>query len=174
MNWEAIGAIGSIVGSVAVVCTLAYLALQMKQNTKALTTSMYETAMGGFNEVIGFLNNDPMTSSLMRRGWLDPSSLSVEETYRFSMLVRYYSNHVYKLFRLYEGGVFPAHEWKRTAREAAQFFYLLPAGVAFREKNEYYEDLWSELVRHEGASSISDFVLGAHAANRNDSERSKP
>jgi hypothetical protein len=105
MSWEAIGAIGSIVGSVAVVCTLAYLALQMKQNTKALTTSMYETAMGGFNEVIGFLNNDPTTSSLMRRGWLDPSSLSVEESYRFSMLVRYYSNHVYKLFRLYEGGV---------------------------------------------------------------------
>lgn len=39
MNWEAISAIGEIVGSIAVVVTLAYLAVQTRQNshhTKAL------------------------------------------------------------------------------------------------------------------------------------------
>ncbi len=39
MNWEAISAIGDIVGSIAVVVTLAYLAVQTRQNshhTKAL------------------------------------------------------------------------------------------------------------------------------------------
>ncbi len=35
MNWEAIGAIGEIVGAVAVVITLLYLASQTRQNTKA-------------------------------------------------------------------------------------------------------------------------------------------
>lgn len=35
MNWEAIGAIGEIVGAIAVVITLLYLASQTKQNTKA-------------------------------------------------------------------------------------------------------------------------------------------
>jgi hypothetical protein len=33
MNWEAIGAIGEIVGSFAVLITLIYLAQQIKQNT---------------------------------------------------------------------------------------------------------------------------------------------
>ena len=32
MNWEALGAIGEIVGAVAVVLTLGYLAVQILQN----------------------------------------------------------------------------------------------------------------------------------------------
>jgi hypothetical protein len=34
MNWEAIGAIGEILGAVGVIATLAYLAVQIRQNTK--------------------------------------------------------------------------------------------------------------------------------------------
>jgi hypothetical protein len=36
MNWAAIGAIGEIVGAVAVVVTLAYLAIQVRQNTRMM------------------------------------------------------------------------------------------------------------------------------------------
>ena len=35
MNWEAIGAIGEIVGAIAVVATLGYLATQIRQNTRS-------------------------------------------------------------------------------------------------------------------------------------------
>ena len=34
MNWEAIGAIGEILGAAGVIATLAYLAVQIRQNTK--------------------------------------------------------------------------------------------------------------------------------------------
>jgi hypothetical protein len=37
MDWEAIGAIGEIIGAVAVLLTIVYLADQIKQNTKAAT-----------------------------------------------------------------------------------------------------------------------------------------
>lgn len=36
MNWEAIGAVGEIVGALAVVITLAYLAIQVQQNTRMM------------------------------------------------------------------------------------------------------------------------------------------
>ena len=36
MNWEAIGAIGEIIGALAVVITLAYLAIQIRQNNDLL------------------------------------------------------------------------------------------------------------------------------------------
>jgi len=39
MNWEAIGAIGEIVGAVAVVATLFYLALQIRQNSRFVERS---------------------------------------------------------------------------------------------------------------------------------------
>ena len=36
MNWEAIGAVGEIIGALAVVLTLAYLAIQVRQNTRMM------------------------------------------------------------------------------------------------------------------------------------------
>ncbi len=46
MNWDAISAIGEIVGAVAIVITLIYLAVQIQQNTKinssAIRQSFYD------------------------------------------------------------------------------------------------------------------------------------
>ena len=42
MNWEAIAAIGEIAGALGVIATLAYLSIQLRQNTKALHASSYE------------------------------------------------------------------------------------------------------------------------------------
>ena len=44
MNWEAIGAIGEIVGAIAVVATLGYLATQIRQNTRSVRASAYQAA----------------------------------------------------------------------------------------------------------------------------------
>ena len=49
MNWEAIGAIAELTGALAVFLTLVYLAVQIRQNTKALqgTTLNAITAQTG-------------------------------------------------------------------------------------------------------------------------------
>jgi hypothetical protein len=39
MNWEAIGALGEVVGAAAVVLTLVFLAIQLRQNTIATRES---------------------------------------------------------------------------------------------------------------------------------------
>ena len=44
MSWEAIGAMGSLLGAISVLLTLLYLAKQIKENSKLLTTSVYQTA----------------------------------------------------------------------------------------------------------------------------------
>jgi len=55
MNWEAIGAIGQIVGTVLVGVTLVYLALQLRQNTSSIKASTFlaiSTSMGSTMEVL--------------------------------------------------------------------------------------------------------------------------
>lgn len=47
MNWVAITAVAEVVGVVAVLITLIYLAVQIKQNTAAVSTSTYESVMTG-------------------------------------------------------------------------------------------------------------------------------
>lgn len=55
MNWEVIGVFAEVVGAVAVVVSLAYLAVQVKSNTRALRAgSSFETAhsWATFNELL--------------------------------------------------------------------------------------------------------------------------
>lgn len=40
MNWDALGAIGELIGAVAVVSTLIYLAIQIRQNTRHVQAQM--------------------------------------------------------------------------------------------------------------------------------------
>ena len=43
MNWEAIGAIGEILSAFAVLITLGYLAIQIRQNTQTIKTSALQS-----------------------------------------------------------------------------------------------------------------------------------
>ena len=43
MNWDAIGAIGETVGALAVFLTLIYLAIQIRQNTKAVKAAAIDS-----------------------------------------------------------------------------------------------------------------------------------
>ena len=43
MNWDALGAIGEVVGAIAVVVTLIYLAVQIRQNTSSIRASTLQS-----------------------------------------------------------------------------------------------------------------------------------
>lgn len=43
MNWEAIGAVGEVLGAIGVIITLIYLASQLRQNTRELRSSRHES-----------------------------------------------------------------------------------------------------------------------------------
>ena len=78
-----------------------------------------------------------------------------EELTRFNFTTRHYVNHVYKLFRLYEQGVFPKDEWRNAAGEAVQLFSM-PGLAEFKDKNRYYADLWTAMDDIE-AADVSSF-----------------
>jgi len=55
VNWEAIGAIGEIAGALGVIVTLIYLAIQLRQNTKASHATAVQSSMENsarFSELI--------------------------------------------------------------------------------------------------------------------------
>ena len=51
MNWDAIGAIGEVIGALAVFITLGYLAIQIRQNTKAVRASALDSSVNAVNAV---------------------------------------------------------------------------------------------------------------------------
>lgn len=162
VNWEAIGAIGEIVGAAAVFATLIYLALQIRQNTAMTNTSIYESAMGGFIDLNQIALFNPHVARAYMKGLADPDSLSEEESFYCNMLLRAYMNHVYKLFRLFQRGAFPAREWDLAATEASQILLGSEMGVRFARDNRYFDDVVNEIRRFES----SDFTAFTSPENR--------
>jgi hypothetical protein len=87
MNWEALGAIGEIVGAVAVVLTLGYLAVQIRQNTKSVRSSTRHAfiASGGAIQ-IAFAEAE--AAAVLVKGGRAYSDLSLEQRFQFTMLMR--------------------------------------------------------------------------------------
>jgi hypothetical protein len=146
MNWEAIAAIGEILGALAVVVTVAYLAVQVRQNTASVSTSTYESVVSGFNRINLSIAEDEELASLFQRGLYEPDSLTENEGVRFAFVMRAASNEFQKLIRLKETGALSAQEWERMGREAGQVFRT-PGGRIFREGHASYADLFEEIDR---------------------------
>lgn len=163
MNWEAIAAIGEIIGAIAVVITLVYLTIQLRQNTAAVATATQDSVTAGFNAVNQAVISDEKLAEIFLRGTATPESLTAEESVRFSFLMRSWANQWLKLYRLRKSGAITALEWKTHADEAAEAFRT-PGGALFRKQNAVFAELWTELDRF-GGRQVSSVRLGVAGAS---------
>jgi hypothetical protein len=56
MNWDAIGAIGEILGALAVLVTLFYLALQVRHHTRATKRTAFQELMNYYGSISDYLS----------------------------------------------------------------------------------------------------------------------
>jgi hypothetical protein len=85
MNWDAISAVGGIVSALAVLVTLIYLALQIRQSNDISRSSTSREIMSQFNEI----NLLIATDSSVRHLLLKEGDLSADETeqlYNFAII----------------------------------------------------------------------------------------
>ena len=87
MDWEALGAIGEIIGAIAVIATLIYLAFQIRQNTAAVVSSSFEAGVSQYNDFRLKVADSEELSQLWFDGLSDPQSLSDNQRNRFRILV---------------------------------------------------------------------------------------
>jgi hypothetical protein len=94
MNWEAAGAIGEVVGAIAVVISLLYLATQIRtQNSETRLAAVHEILVG-FREVVQIFTTVDMSELFVKANY-DYDSLSEAE------LVRLIAG-ILPMFRLWE------------------------------------------------------------------------
>lgn len=99
MSLELIQTVSSIVGTVAVVATVIYLAQQIRQNTKATYSQTYHSATQALGEMAAIAGESPERARLFSLGMADPSQLSDDEYLQFAYLG-------ISLFRRYENAYF--------------------------------------------------------------------
>jgi len=112
MNWEAIGAVGETIGATAVVITLFYLAVQLRQNTRqvkhsavATEIAAYQDMIGRISELNGLLIASSELADLVLKGNADFDSLTNGEKSRYISWYASLIRHGDMAFFLYERGV---------------------------------------------------------------------
>ena len=102
MNWSAIGAIGELVGGVAVIVSLIYLAIQIRQNTKATRAEIYQQRSQGAADFFMSQATDVEMSELMNSVFeeglgklekLTPLELRLFRSFQLASLPRMDNNH---------------------------------------------------------------------------------
>ena len=86
MNWEAIGAVGEAVGAIAVVVTLAYLAMQIRQNTGATRAASHHAVIEALNQGNLAQARDAELARIWVSGLKDRGVLTEVERQRFDSL----------------------------------------------------------------------------------------
>ena len=135
MSWEALGALGELVGAAAVVVSLVYLAMQVRAGARATQAETEMEAARMWSEFHARVAHSPDMTRIWDLGHTDPSAMSDRERQRFVWLVAEYFFLVEGLFKQQQRGFLSTGTWSAHERTLA--------GVL---ENEIVREWWSSGV----------------------------
>jgi len=144
MNWDAIGAVGEIVGAAAVIATLVYLSIQIRQSKVSTTSANMLNAIESFNPLNMSVGSDPELASLVNRGVSEFDSLDEKERAQYSYIQRAYFNCFWNVFLQHKLGSVSEELWLPYAHQVA-FLLSKPGPRAFRLSNRMYDEMFESV-----------------------------
>lgn len=146
MSIMELGALGEFVGAFAVVITLIYLAVQLRQNTTSIQTSSYqEWAALHADTMVGL--QDKELAEIVFRGCEDSKQLDEESYPLFMIWVRRYMHMQQAQFYLYQKGAIEHALWEKSLEDLVGVFrypgvqQLWHAGLRTAFTDEFVEVL---------------------------------
>ena len=87
MDWEAIGAVGEILGAIGVIITLGYLASQIRQNTRATRSQSVQSLAESGATMNAMIIEDSEVAQIFATGMSNYQALPKEDRLRFRFLI---------------------------------------------------------------------------------------
>jgi hypothetical protein len=125
VNWEAVGAVGEVLGAFAVVLTLVYLAVQIRQNTSSTRASTYSDTTDGWHN---YMQSQSVTDiDLMISLATNPSKLTLAEFYRCYYLCRVMFRRMEHDYFQFSVGTFEPETWNAYVEAFREDTFRNPA-----------------------------------------------
>lgn len=112
---ETLGNLGDFVGGIAVVVTLVYVALQIRQNTRATRAATFLGLTNAWQDAL-IASASPEAAELRVRAAADPDSLSESEYVRLFLSARVLFRRFENDFFQYRSGTFDPGGWEGYRR----------------------------------------------------------
>ncbi|MCP5184060.1 MAG: hypothetical protein H6993_08870 [Pseudomonadales bacterium] len=137
MNWEAVGALSEVVGAIAVVVTLFYLAVQTKRNTSAILNESARAAETTISEFHRELARDPDLLKVIVKSYeSDGTNYSSEEWHRFTQLGRAWLHIMQMQYLQHTLGSAPSEQVAAHLRIIRTYSVKLPVWKIFWEAEQ--------------------------------------
>ena len=140
MDWDAIGAIAELLGSVAVIATLIFLVRQIKTNSIMIQNNTAQSAADAVASWSRQLTENPELYRIYRNGLKDDSTLSREERGVFDLILFQAFNSISSIYLQYKNGGFGEDRWESEMRVFDQNFST-PGGRASWERQKHLLDV---------------------------------
>jgi hypothetical protein len=127
---EQFGSVGEVIGAIATVATLAYLAAQIRANTQMMRAQSRHASNLRISEVAMGLAHDQQLAGIFRRGLANSDSLNPDELIQFTFLISQFLSVVELVFADVEAGVSDPAELERAWGSIRQLVRS-PGGRAF-------------------------------------------
>lgn len=140
MNWDAVGAVAELLGSIAVVATLIFLIKQIRTNSAMVQNATAQGAAEAVADWAQQLTENPELYGIYRRGLKDDPSLSREERGLFDLVLFQAFNSISSIYLQYKNGGFGEERWESEMRVFAVNFNT-PGGRASWERQKHMLDV---------------------------------
>ena len=156
MNWEAVSAIAEVVRVIAIVVSLIYVAVQIRQNTKVARAATRQ-AIADSTESLGsdLLNNREMAEIFVKH--INGEDLSAVESLRLQARCYRDMQHWENIFYQFNEGLVSPEQWLGFRKNLAA---LMGIG-AYREYWEHEASHYSDNFQAEMMAIISQFNSGS-------------
>lgn len=119
MNWDAIGAIAELAGAIGVILSLAYLAVQIRLNTKQMESTAraargaaYQNVLTTYQSYLTPVAANAELADIFQRGLMDSQQLTESEFFRFNWLLGGYLTNLDNSFYQRQDGVVSEERWQ--------------------------------------------------------------
>ena len=138
------GSIGEILGAIATIATLIYLALQIRQNTRALQAASMDSTIQAANDIRASLFSDPEITLIYRQGLQNIEALSDVDRERFRLIM---TNALWAFWNTYAQSQLGGGKSWQSQKKIAGRFLSEPGGAWFWDnyRNEFEPEFQAEI-----------------------------
>jgi hypothetical protein len=145
MDWEAIGAIGEIIGAGAVVVSLLYLASQVRtQNKEARLAAMHQITVG-YRDSLATFTDEGLTNLVMKAND-DFESLTDGEAMRLISATQRILRVGEEAYIQYEEGRLEQRMWEPIAKQYAAYLSIPAFARVWEIRRQNYDTNFSQFM----------------------------
>ena len=120
MSVSELGSIGEFLGGLAVLVSLVYVALQIRQNTSSVRAAASASVAESLSRVTEILSVEPELGRIWNQGFDDYDSLDSDARSRFNTILLTYMRRLENAFYQQSRGFLDPDHWQTTERMFAR------------------------------------------------------